>query len=542
MKGTTLAAPTSGAGPAARVTPARGAAHWLFVPTILITVAYGLRAASRFREGGSDGYLARFNDDFFYYLVVARNLVEHGRSTFNGLVDTNGYHPLWFLLVSGFVAIAGDPRTVFVIVTGVFIGGCAATFVLAGILAQRYGADRWWAVLTATLTVAFYVFISDGGMETVVAVPAFLGFLVAATDRLTLRGTLNPLLTGLLASVVILCRLDAILFFAILGAALLAVPAGTAARSPRALALVAAGAAPLWVYFAVNRLVFGVWLPISGAAKQLRPFAFPLHPAAVPTSSTTFSGLLALASAVILVALVRLAVRRADLPDARARVLAFATLVFPLVFYAVQSLVSDWRLWPWYFYAWIVAVPVAGGIAGAGWSTRLAQRLPVRAGALVLVVALAAVTAFRAIQPQAEIRSSNATILAFARELASFAQTHPGRYAMGDRAGTVGYLLPEPLLQLEGLMGDKAFLDEIRDRRPLLAALADYKIDYYVTRDPQRVEGCYKLDEPFQAGPLSPHMRDTLCRAPVMVFQSPTDPEGVVQAVFDLRPAAAAAP
>src|ERR1700755_3253933 len=39
-------------------------------------------------------------DDFFYYLKVAQNFAQGGGATFNGIVHPNGYHPLWFLLIS----------------------------------------------------------------------------------------------------------------------------------------------------------------------------------------------------------------------------------------------------------------------------------------------------------------------------------------------------------------------------------------------------------------------------------------------------------
>ncbi|BDI29693.1 hypothetical protein CCAX7_17440 [Capsulimonas corticalis] len=43
------------------------------------------------------GYVA---DDAFYYLQVARHLAESGRSTFDGVNPTNGYHPGWMLILT----------------------------------------------------------------------------------------------------------------------------------------------------------------------------------------------------------------------------------------------------------------------------------------------------------------------------------------------------------------------------------------------------------------------------------------------------------
>ncbi len=39
-----------------------------------------------------------FADDSFFYLQVGRNFALGHGSTFNGLMPTNGYHPLWMLL------------------------------------------------------------------------------------------------------------------------------------------------------------------------------------------------------------------------------------------------------------------------------------------------------------------------------------------------------------------------------------------------------------------------------------------------------------
>ena len=43
------------------------------------------------------------NDDSFYYFQIARNLAAGQFSTFDGgITRTNGYHPLWMLLLTPF--------------------------------------------------------------------------------------------------------------------------------------------------------------------------------------------------------------------------------------------------------------------------------------------------------------------------------------------------------------------------------------------------------------------------------------------------------
>jgi hypothetical protein len=39
-------------------------------------------------------------DEFFYYLKIAFNLSHGHGSSFNGIVSTNGYHPLWLCLLA----------------------------------------------------------------------------------------------------------------------------------------------------------------------------------------------------------------------------------------------------------------------------------------------------------------------------------------------------------------------------------------------------------------------------------------------------------
>src|SRR5271170_6615130 len=53
-------------------------------------------------------------DDGYYYLRIAANVADLGRSTFDGITATNGYQPLWLLTLSGLAKLVGtDARTFF---------------------------------------------------------------------------------------------------------------------------------------------------------------------------------------------------------------------------------------------------------------------------------------------------------------------------------------------------------------------------------------------------------------------------------------------
>src|SRR3990172_187880 len=46
------------------------------------------------------------SDDGFYYFNVARNLAAGQGVTFDGLTQTNGFHPLWLFLITPVFALA----------------------------------------------------------------------------------------------------------------------------------------------------------------------------------------------------------------------------------------------------------------------------------------------------------------------------------------------------------------------------------------------------------------------------------------------------
>jgi len=117
-------------------------------------------------------------------------------------------------------------------------------------------------------------------------------------------------------------------------------------------------------------------------------------------------------------------------------------------------------------------------------------------------------------------------------DIAGFAATHPGIYGMGDRAGAVAYLAKVPVVQLEGLMMDADYLDDIRKQKNVKDVLLEYHVRYYISTGASvDSAGCYAVREPMQAGPDSPAMRSLLCQKPVATF----DHRGFVNHIFDMR-------
>ena len=87
------------------------------------------------------------SDDAFYYLKIARSIAEGRGSTFDGLHPTNGYHPLWMLVVVGVTALAPAglvPPALAVIVLSIGMG--LATLAVVARVVGRYLAPGLAAV------------------------------------------------------------------------------------------------------------------------------------------------------------------------------------------------------------------------------------------------------------------------------------------------------------------------------------------------------------------------------------------------------------
>jgi hypothetical protein len=211
-----------------------------------------------------------------------------------------------------------------------------------------------------------------------------------------------------------------------------------------------------------------------------------------------------------------------------------AAAFFPYLQIGVLSVVSDWPLWGWYFYSLRFAL-LAGfmlllAIPGTAWVSR--QRLWIKAAAYGVALVLLLRTHWKK-EPQMD------QIYGAAVQIRAFERSHPGVYAMGDRAGMVGYLLGDPLVQTEGLMMDPGYLLHIRHEDDLLATLRRYGVRYYIVSerlepsgfDKQHDGGCFLAEEPYVTGHSSLRMRAALCGPPVASIVT----ESVINHIYDLN-------
>jgi hypothetical protein len=140
-------------------------------------------------------------------------------------------------------------------------------------------------------------------------------------------------------------------------------------------------------------------------------------------------------------------------------------------------------------------------------------------------------------------------LLGMSVELADRMHDRPGVYSMGAISGYVSYLLGHPVVQLEGLVADRAMGEHLRRQDFLGDVLRAYRVDYLVVSVHQvpleKRDGCYRVTQPSVewSGARVARMSGDLCAEPVEHFfiRAPARPWSVFSTletfVFDVRKA-----
>lgn len=209
-------------------------------------------------------YGSQMVDDGYYYLEIARNISSGNGFTFDGINPTNGFHPLWQILLvplswlfsggSAFVYASTIMQTLSFTGSGFIL--FRLLFSLTGRLCVSTGAAAFWLLN--------FLFWSKGalsGMETGILLFFFAASLIIFMR--VLRGTSSPWTLSAVLLAACTARLDT-----------LALVAGTALvflflKEYRKAVITGL---PLFVYLPVymiiNRIWFGGYFPVSGYIKS----------------------------------------------------------------------------------------------------------------------------------------------------------------------------------------------------------------------------------------------------------------------------------
>lgn len=205
----------------------------------------------------------------------------------------------------------------------------------------------------------------------------------------------------------------------------------------------------------------------------------------------------------------------------RNRLYIFLAIVAITLFYLQNALRSDWGIWGWYFYpipvlSFLIAnepLKIATDFSGKDRMKSIASLLSAvisiggLCGGFILLITYSFPIRFIS-----KYRNGKIDILHIAAfKIRDFEASHKGIYAMGDKAAIVGYLISSPLIQLEGLVMDKKYLDRLATHKKLKPLLNEYKVSYYIASNPIRLkDSTYLISEPLQSNGSSNKITDTI--------------------------------
>lgn len=398
-------------------------------------------------------------DDAFYYLEIASNIGQGAGSTFDGINLTNGYHPLWQLLL-GLVAVVIQSRWGLV-VTAVLIQCalvCYSWTVLYRLLFPRgdQGTLILAGVVAVGLTWNYYAAKTViNGLESALYLATSVTLLARFARSCTDDGetVASAAWMGILASLVILSRLDGVFYVAGVALTWVVFRWSNVRRGKLHLFVFCLiPAVVLVVYMTVNQQVFGLWMPVSGYIKR---FVLPTGP-----TTTTMFAFCALFGATLLATRISLGAWPVRLREARAA--AVVTLSAVILIYQADAWLVRGRLVPeiWYLaqhllWAFMLSVLVAHRVL-------VVDQRWIRRSVTVAFVAAAAlgIVATWGIRLQ-RVSYDHAVAV---REAAEWINEHlPQDAVIGSwDCGILGFYADPPVVNLDGLVNSANYLQHLQ--------------------------------------------------------------------------------
>ncbi len=216
-------------------------------------------------------------DDAFYYFKTAQNAVAGLGMTFDGTGPTNGFHPLWMLLLLPvYVLSRGDGmlalRGVVMLVGGLLALAAGVFFWAARFVLGRAGA--WLGVGLLLFVPPLYLRLAAGGMESALSVATLMLFWAVQTVAQQHGRWQEPrwvAWVGMAAALAMLARLDNALVVAVVGLLWWYRwwRAGLSWRRQLHLALAFGlpGAVGVGGFLVWSRWYVGTWMPVSSQVK-----------------------------------------------------------------------------------------------------------------------------------------------------------------------------------------------------------------------------------------------------------------------------------
>lgn len=413
-------------------------------------------------------------DDAYYYLGVARGLIESRGSSFLPPFETNGYQPLWLLILwaSGTVFGGSDHS----LALQMYVIAFLATLAFAYASKKQYHCYFPALILAVTFSS-----IMLAGLETALIPVLFIAYM--ASSRWQMK--------GLIGSLLFLARLDALSLVA--ARDLYSLVKGEKIDLKPYLIIVPT----VLIYFLINHAYFGTPVPISGLSKSIGNITgenFRVILAYIVQAKTPALLLIAVAAYRFSFSL------KFELKYMREISIATIALCCCITYYTLNS---GWPvLWGWYFWPiLLISYYLCLELVDVFISHQRA-----RIGAQLLVIPAVALIAIYCFSPSLDRITERLAMLNLARtggkpeatfatknlELVQFAHANipKGTYlAMGDRAGSFGFFLggDYKFLHTEGLVGPQSYYQAMK-KNAGAGFFSGQNIDYLIADREQYLE------------------------------------------------------
>lgn len=423
-----------------------------------------------------------FADDSFFYLQVGRNFALGYGSTFNRLMPTNGYHPLWMLLCAAVYRVFPGRVAGLHAVAALIVALNLAVLLTVTRLLQALRVPAWiaWTILIP------FLFGLQLGTESSLSAALLAGTLLALFNFLERPDWASGLAFNLLAALAVLARLDSIFVIACLWIALLlwSMQQNRALAKPAALRIHLSFVslyACLWgAYLASNLIWFRILMPISGLLKSQNSHDHLLG------RNLPHTALLSLAIAGA--SLVLLWRRRRD------RWLLFAETPFFVgillhAAYITLRMTSETR-WTWYYTSWALLAALTAArafdcVARSVVSVRPSAAQALRMAAMAVAILASLVTWYK--MGWKHSRELVAEEYAIPKMAPVLEASHVQRVLAYDQPGGMAYFTHLAVIPLDGLMANRKFQTD----------LAQYGIWRFIRQD--HVDGFAGPNVPFDA-------------------------------------------
>jgi hypothetical protein len=425
----------------------------------------------RFLYADNDFYYF-YADDFFYYLQIAKNIAINGVSTFNGIVETNGYHPLWQDTLALFYKLFNAKGTFYLVAIVQTLSAVLSYHLLKRIFSKYIEENL--SIFSSMFIYITIILMTKSGMETILTIPLMLYaiYLYIYQSEKILKITI--ILTFMMLS-----RLDSVILAALIYLAL----AIKNKFSFKFVLHVLIGSIPVILYLTYNYISFEHFMPVSGAAKQLKSSPMPAWNSILGILNVypgkIIYGLVPMI--LMIISLLHLAIKRKNVHKE-----LIVLPLFPIIVLFYYSFSSGWNMWSWYYYIFIPST-IYFFIAFSFISKKYGIFL--KYSAVLCVFGWISLNVYT---KKAEKDPGYQRMM----DMIEFMNDKNGIVAMGDAAGMPGYLLKNPIVQLEGLVMDFDYLEMIK-KGELEDIFKKYKVDYYITISSTKENEMWKFTEPW---------------------------------------------